>query len=98
MQLYYDDNSTNAELMEKFKVNELSPALVYAGVSRFEDILNEIEHDKIPTNTGRPFSVVWGSDNDVDTPSDFINSPSQPNFASSHPMGFVNPLEDLIKI
>lgn len=98
MQLYYEENATNSELMERFKVNEMSPALVYAGVTTFEDILNAISRDEIPTNTGIPFSVIWGSDNDLDTPSDFLQSPSQPNFAASHPMGFVNPIEDLIKI
>ena len=51
MQLYYEENATNSELMERFKVNEISPALVYAGVTTFEDILNAISRDEIPTNT-----------------------------------------------
>lgn len=98
MQIFYEENAVTPELMDKYKVNEMSPALTFAGVTNMEDILNAIAKDEIPTNTQQPFGVVWGIDDSYMDSPDFDDTPSKPNFSGSYPMGFVNPLESLIKL
>ena len=97
MAMYYYDSKNgsvvDADLMEKYGCNEMSPALKYAGTTAFEDILNDISRGVIPTGTGEPFPVVWGKDGDKNIAN---SNPSKPHFANQR--GFVNPAPDLIKI
>lgn len=90
---FYEGNAIDAELMEKAGCTSMSPALKYAGVHDMTSILNDIQRDIIPVNTGEPFPVVWKNDNiNVE-----ISRPDTPNFAGNQ-VGFVNPIENLMKL
>lgn len=90
---FYEGNAIDADLLEKYGCNEMSPALRYAGVTDMNSILNDIKRGVLPVNTGEPFPVVWGKDNE-NVNYDPID---KPNFVGSN-VGFVNPIEKFMKL
>lgn len=93
--IYYCDSNDELDVakMEKYGCTELSPALIYAGATSLEDILNDIKRGDIPTNTGEPFPVVWKNDNNMN----LLETNMKPNFAGNN-TGFINPAPGLINI
>lgn len=95
MVYFYNDESADMDLLDKYGTNEMSPALKYASVTVMEDILNDIARGVIPSGTGEVFSVIWK--NDAELSLEEGQRANKPNFVGSN-TNFINPIPDLVTI